>query len=255
MQRRSGTHWFGGKFIDDFHLRVVNGVGEIIAFHRTNVSLTIVVIEFFHLILAGIVKIDSLFMQRGKSNWKRYFSNHFGFPSSVDDHEIVAGYGTQANGIRRVGIAGPMILTTSFVQHTELLKKMAHIASGMRAKLFIVADGQFKCRAFHVTEQDLQIIGIDKSTFRAATKKIFRMLNNVLVQGRAGGHQHRQRSVLTTASTPGPLPGGSDGARVTGHHHGIERPDIDAQFQRVGGNNGADFPVTQIPFNFTTLFG
>ena len=51
------------------------------------------------------------------------------------------------------------------------------------------------------------------------------------------------------------LPGGRDGAGVAGHDHGVERTDIDAQFQRVGGDHGAQFAVAQLALDLAPLLG
>src|SRR5262252_649956 len=69
------------------------------------------------------------------------------------------------------------------------------------------------------------------------------MLDDILVERRARGHQHGRRRALPPSGTAGPLPGGRNRARVAGHHHRIERPDVDPQLERIGGRDGPDLAI------------
>ena len=68
--------------------------------------------------------------------------------------------------------------------------------------------------------------------------------------GRRGGHHYGARSSAAAAGAAGALPGGGDGAGVSGHDAGVERADVDAEFERVGGDDAANAAVAQTAFDF-----
>ena len=86
-----------------------------------------------------------------------------------------------------------------------------------------------------------------------AAEEIVRMLDHVLIEGRAGGHQHRGRGALAAARPSRALPARCDGARVAGHHHGVERADVDPQLERVRGHYRADLAVAQLALDLAAL--
>ena len=123
----------------------------------------------------------------------------------------------------------------------------------MRAELLAVADGQLERRALHVIDQNLEVVGIDVRVFRRALEEIVGMLDDVLIQRRAGCHQHRQRSGLPAPGAAGALPRGGDGSRIAGHHHRVQRADVDAQLQRIGRHHAADLAVAQLALDLAAL--
>jgi len=58
---------------------------------------------------------------------------------------------------------------------------------------------------------------------------------------------------LAPAGAARALPGGSDGAWVAGHHDGVERADIDAQLERVGGHYATDVGFPQLALDLAAL--
>src|SRR5258708_38838441 len=80
------------------------------------------------------------------------------------------------------------------------------------------------------------------------------MFHDVLVERGAGRDQYRKRTGLLAPDSPGALPRGRDGSRITRHHDGIERSDVDTQFQRVRRNHGADFAVAQLALDLAAFF-
>src|SRR4030095_4957336 len=101
------------------------------------------------------------------------------------------------------------------------------------AKSLLFTKWQFKCRALKMADEDMDVIGIDQSLLRRLTKKVFRMIDDILVQWSARCHQHGYRH---STSTPGPaysLPCRSNGSRISRQDGDIQASDVDAQFQRV----------------------
>ena len=78
-----------------------------------------------------------------------------------------------------------------------------------------------------------------------ASKKYDGMAHDELVERRARRHHHRRRSA---GPAPGPaetLPRRRDRAGIPGEHRHVERADVDAKFERVGGDDAAHGPVAQ----------
>ena len=40
---------------------------------------------------------------------------------------------------------------------------------------------------------------------------------------------------------------------IAGHHHRVQRADVDAQLQRIGGDHGADLAVAQLALDLAAL--
>ena len=72
-------------------------------------------------------------------------------------------------------------------------------------------------------------------------------------RGARGCDHHGARSAAAAPGTAGTLPGGGDGAGVSGHDTGIERADIYAEFEGVGRDYAANAAVAQSALDFTPL--
>src|SRR5580698_2966466 len=125
----------------------------------------------------------------------------------------------------------------------------------MRAEFFSIANGKLKGGAFQMAEENLEIIGVDVGVLRRPFEEILRMLDDVLIERRARGYQHSQGRRLPTPGAAGALPGRRNGSRIARHNDSVQRSDIDAQFESVRGNHGADFAIAQLAFDLATLTG
>ena len=101
--------------------------------------------------------------------------------------------------------------------------------------------------------QNFQIVGLHVRMLRRAPEKIIRMLHDKLVERRRRRHQHRARTSAAPPRAPGALPCGRNRARISRHHGGIERADVDAQFQRVCRHHAANAPFAQAALDFAPL--
>ena len=100
-----------------------------------------------------------------------------------------------------------------------------------------------------------QVVGVDAAHFRRLAAEVFGMVDDVLVDGHGTGDQHAQRLAAAPAGAADALPGRGDRARVGGQHHGVERADIDAQFQGIGRDHGLDLAVAQPFFDLAAHLG
>src|SRR5437868_7134296 len=116
-----------------------------------------------------------------------------------------------------------------------------------------IANGQLEGRTLQVIDQYFEVIGVDVGVLRGALEEIFGMLDDVLIERRARSDQNGQGGTLPTSSSAGALPGGSDRAWIAGHYHCIQRPDIDSELERVGGDHCPDFALSELSFDLAAL--
>ena len=111
---------------------------------------------------------------------------------------------------------------TGVMQEAGFFEEAAQVGHVVGTELFAIRQRQLERRAFQVRQQDLQIVGVDAGVLGRLSEKIFRMLDDELVERRARCHQHRRRCALPPAGPPGALPRGGDRSWIPGHHHGVE---------------------------------
>ncbi len=103
--------------------------------------------------------------------------------------------------------------------------------------------------------QDGRVIGIQVGLLHRSAEEELRVGRQVLVQGRGAGDEDDQRRAGPASGPAGLLPGAGDGAGVADHNAGRHLPDVHAQFQRVGGDDGPDGPLPQAALNLPPLRG
>ena len=75
----------------------------------------------------------------------------------------------------------------------------------------------------------------------------------ILIDRVVAGQQNGQALVVPPAAAAGLLPGAGDRARITGQQGHVERADVDAQFQRVGGRHAAQTAAEQLRFDLAAF--
>ncbi len=194
------------KLPQHLDLRVIDGVGKIIAFHVPHVGFAFFVVKAFDVILAGFVQINRLLVERRESRGKRNLRDHHGLSGDVHHYEIVAGYRTQANGVRRVAIRCPMPRSSGMVQESGFLQKAAQVGGLVWSEFFSIRQRQLERRAFHVGQQDFEIVGVDTGMLRRLAEEVLRVFNDVLVERRARCHQYGRGRALPPSGPAGALP-------------------------------------------------
>src|SRR5215472_11482181 len=119
-----------------------------------------------------------------------------------------------------------------------------------RSEFFIRCNRQLECGAFQMINENLEIVWLNVSVFGRAFEEVFRMLHDELIEGCGRRNHDRTGSSVAAASATRALPGGRNGSRVPGHHARIERADIDAQFERAGGNDTSNAAFAQTAFYY-----
>ena len=129
------------------------------------------------------------------------------------------------------------------MQESRFLKEFAHFGRIMGSEELAVAYGQLEHRALQMVEHHFQIVEIDVGAFRRTFEEVLGMLDDVLIERRTGRNQNCDRHLLTTPGAASALPRRGDGPRIAGHHHSVQRSDINAEFQCVGGDHGLDLAI------------
>jgi len=80
---------------------------------------------------------------------------------------------------------------------------------------------------------------------RRVAEEIVGMAHDELIERRRRGYQNGARASAAASSASGALPGGGDGAGISGHDDGIEGATSMPEFERAGGNDAADFSIAQ----------
>ena len=100
-----------------------------------------------------------------------------------------------------------------------------------------------------------QVVGINGGLFGVLSEEIVGMADNVLVQRRAGCHQHHQRRTAASACPACLLPGTRHTARVAAHDTHVERTDVNTEFEGIRTDYGEHFAIAQPLLNFTAFRG
>ena len=102
-------------------------------------------------------------------------------------------------------------------------------------------------------QQDHQIVGVDQCALWRAAEEETGMAHEVLIQGRGSGDEDRHRCLGGAPGAASLLPGGGNGARIAGHHTCGQLPNVNAQFQRIGGYHAPHFSLPQSPLYLPPL--
>ena len=97
--------------------------------------------------------------------------------------------------------------------------------------------------------------GLRTTASTLAAEKIIGIAHEVLVQGIFVADQDHQRFLLAAADPAGPLPGGHYRSRVADQDADIQVADIDAEFERRGGDDTQQRAVGQPLFDLAAVLG
>ena len=135
----------------------------------------------------------------------------------------------------------------------EVVQKLRRVVDAV--KQFAVLKGQFVGGALDVVEEDVQIVRVDERPLGRLAEEVVRVVDDVLVEGAGRGHEDHQALAAPPPGAPGLLPGAGNGTGIAAEHASVELADVDAQFQRVGGNHGEDVSRAQFAFDLAPLRG
>ena len=91
----------------------------------------------------------------------------------------------------------------------------------------------------------MQVVRVEAGLLGRALEQELRVVDDVLVDRRPRRDEHRDAGALPATGPPELLPGGRDRARVAGQDRRVEAADVDAQLERVRGDDAEDLAVAQ----------
>src|SRR5579859_7018116 len=166
---RSGRASCFGCF-EDADLRVAHSVGVIIDVHLLYIGLALFEIEMLDVVLLTAVNINGFLVQENQRAREINFTDYVGPAGDIDDDEIVAADGSQADGVGGVGFMRPVIKISGKMQIAGLRQPRTNIREVDRAKAFTGGDGQFERGAFQMIDENFEIIWLNEP-MRAATSE------------------------------------------------------------------------------------
>jgi hypothetical protein len=163
----------------------------------------------------------------------------FALSHTLNHHPIPA-RAAQAHLPRRMRLAAPEEVL-AVPMHLALFRQQSQHVGGVRAgaKALAAMKRQLRGRAAHMIDQQHQVVGVDQRVLRRLLKEKFSVPDHILVEHASGGDEDRDRRVGRAPGAPDLLPRAGDAARIAAEDRRLQPADVDAQLQRVGGDDPA----------------
>ena len=188
-------------------------------------------------------------MQRRRAAGEIGLADDFGLASDVDDDEIVRRDRSEADRIGGIRLARPRparpVIASAAIDDPLLGQNAEDLLQVVAAEPFIGGERQLERRAFDVIDEDVQVVRIDQRVFGRGVEEVRRMADDELIQRGTRGDHHRRRPARAPAGPSGALPCRRNRSGIPRHHAGIERPDINPELERIGGDHGADLSLAE----------
>ena len=153
------------------------------------------------------MQVDGFLMQGGEGRGEGDFGDDGGLAGNIDHDEVIAGDGAQAGGIGGVANRRSNARRRRNGGGSRALRGSRAEGGVVRTEFLAILDGQLEGGAFQVGQQDFQIVGIDVGVFGRTAEEVIGMLDDVLIERRAGGDQDRGGCGLAPSGAAGALPG------------------------------------------------
>src|SRR5262245_47888000 len=85
---------------------------------------------------------------------------------------------------------GPVPLRSREMDKPSLPQVIEDFGHVMTTELLLSAERQFECRALKMADQNVYVLGIDQTHLRRLAEEILGMVDDELIQRRAGRDQH-----------------------------------------------------------------
>src|SRR2546422_3700188 len=112
-------------------------------------------------VLLALMEVDRLLMKRGKCAGIVDFPHNARLVGRFDDDEIVGADASQRDRIRRIRIARPMPFATCAMNEMPIAQVLEDLRDVVAAESLVRPEGQLKCRALKMADDDVNIIRID----------------------------------------------------------------------------------------------
>ena len=104
-----------------------------------------------------------------------------------------------------------------------------------------------------VGQEDVDVVRVEAGLFRSSIEEERGMVDDVLVHGRGRGDEDGDARAPAPSGPPELLPGGRHGARISGQDRRVQASDVDAELERVGGDDAEDLAVAKAALDRSSL--
>ena len=164
------------------------------------------------------------------------------------DAECVVAHVAEADADRRVLAAGEVVLLLH-VDDRALVAEDAGERRGEGAEAVEVAGRalgakrQFEGGGGKMFGQYVRIVRIDNGVLGRLGEEVIGMTQQVLIDRIVAGQQHGEAFVVTPAAAARLLPTAGDRAGIVYKEGDVERADVDAEFECIGGGDAAEVAI------------
>ena len=127
----------------------------------------------------------------------------------------------------------------------RLRDEREQVVRGARPEHLARLERQLERRAAQVGEQDVEVVRVEPRLLGRAPEQELRMVDDVAVDRRGRRDEDRDARAAAPARPADLLPRRRDRARVAGEDRHVEPADVDAELERVRGDDAEDLAVAQ----------
>ena len=207
------------------------GVGVVVDIDLADVGLPLAPVELVDVVLDAVVQVDRLGMDEHlRREQVRLADDPRPIRRGVDDHDVLRGRGPQADLRRREVLRAPVPPPVARLADVALLAdEREEVVHRPRPEDLARLEGPLERRATQVREQDVEVVRIDPGLLGRALEEELRVVDDVLVDGRARRDEHADADALAPSGATELLPCARDRARIAREHGDVERADVDAR--------------------------
>ncbi|OPZ01385.1 MAG: hypothetical protein BWZ09_02727 [Alphaproteobacteria bacterium ADurb.BinA305] len=175
--------------------------------------------------------------------------------AAVDVH-VVVGHAAQVHAACREVGQGVAPAALVGLERAVAFEHVERHGVGARGEgRLLRAQGVLVGGAGQVLQQYVGVVRVEPGALDRSAQQELGMVHQVLVDGRVAGHEDDHGAPSLAADAAGLLPEAGDAAGVARKEAEIEVADVDAQFQRVGGDDGVDAPLEEVALELAALAG
>ena len=223
------------------------GVGVVVDVDPVDVGLALVPLEAVDVVLDRLVDVDRPLVDEDLGAEQVHLAEDpRAVRRGVDDHDVLRGGRPQRDLRRREVLAGPVPAAVAGLADVPLLgEERQQVVRGCRPEPLARLERQLERRGPQVGEEDVEVVRVQAGLLRRALEEELGVVDDVLVDRCARGDEHRDARPLAPAGPPELLPRRRDGARIAGQDRHVQATDVDAQLERVRGDDPEDLAVAQ----------
>ncbi len=135
--------------------------------------------------------------------------------------------------------------------------EVAHRVVERVAEVVVVTVSQRELvrRARDLGPGDERVVGVHDHRFGRPVQQLRRVAGVPLVELVVTGNEHRGRASVGATGAADLLPHRRQRSREAVEHHRVERPDVDAELERAGGDDPAELAVRELRLELASLGG